>query len=114
MAYLPLNARSEFVRLLAPGVDIEMNFSDGCVFESSVRFQAASRAPNQPALSPTRGSGRGAVVDMSTAGAGTPACVAPDDDEDMHAAKQHNPLAAMSDAWRRGSRGRGLAIVMIP
>src|SRR5215471_5266280 len=56
MAYWPLNARSELVTPL--------NFSDGCVFDTTRRFHDASWAFISPALSPTLGSGLGATVDM--------------------------------------------------
>src|SRR4030088_1291565 len=72
MTYLPRNARSEFVRLLTPGVLRLMNCSDGGVFDSKRRFHDASAASNHPARSPMRGSGLGAVVDMLAAGDGAP------------------------------------------
>ncbi len=43
---------------------IPTNFSDGGVFESTLRFQIASPASLNPALRPTRGSGFGATVDI--------------------------------------------------
>src|SRR6266705_1541362 len=58
MAYGPENERSEFVT--------PANFSEGWVLESTRRFQCASAAVIRPARSPTRGSGLGAVVDMSS------------------------------------------------
>src|SRR5581483_8548026 len=64
MAYLPVNARSEFVSALAPGVLRLMKSFDGGVFETRCMFHDASPALNQPALSPMRGSGLGGVVDM--------------------------------------------------
>src|SRR5215510_4652550 len=60
MAYLPLNARSEFV---AP-----RNFSDGCVFDTTRRFQVASAAFIRPAPKPTRGSGDGGEVESPACG----------------------------------------------
>ena len=62
-----------------------MNADDGGVFEASRRFHAAAPASNQPALSPTRGSGLGAELDMFI-GPGIPACVADDEVEVAHAA----------------------------
>src|SRR2546425_11101557 len=58
MAYGPENERSE---LVTPA-----NFSDGRVFETTRRFHAASPAFISPARRPTRRSGVGAVVDMSS------------------------------------------------
>ena len=42
------------------------NFSDGRVFETTRRFQVASPAFISPARRPTRRSGLGAVVDISS------------------------------------------------
>src|SRR5438034_10296722 len=58
MTSLPENERSEFVT--------PANFSDGRVFETTRRFQVASPAFISPARSPTRRSGLGAVVDISS------------------------------------------------
>src|SRR5438093_13084312 len=85
MAYFPVNARSELVSLLSPGLLRLMKFSDGGVLDTSRRFQAASPALNQPAFSPTRGSGRGAAADMSRFGDG--AAPAGDDEDLAHAAR---------------------------
>jgi len=60
---------------------------DGRVFETRRRFHAASPASNQPALSPTRGSGFGLVAETVVFGAGAE----PADDEvddDAHAAAE--------------------------
>ena len=54
MAYLPVNARSEFVT--------PTNASVGGVDERSLMFHAASSASKSPAPRPTLGSGLGAVV----------------------------------------------------
>ncbi len=63
IAYFPENARSECV---APST-----FSVGGVVEISFRFQAACPASQTPAARPTRGSGDGAVSEMTGAtGAG--------------------------------------------
>src|SRR2546426_8704035 len=58
MAYGPENERSE---LVTPA-----NFSDGRVFETTRRFQVASPAFISPARRPTRRSGVGGVVDISS------------------------------------------------
>ena len=71
----PLKAMSELVTPL--------NFSDGCVSETTCMFHVASWALNWPALRPTRGSGLGADVDMLFAGAGL---LPPDAMEWLHAA----------------------------
>src|SRR5438270_9235545 len=68
MTYFPVNARSEFHRRLSPGSARLMNEGDGGVVETSRRFHAACAASNQPARSPTRGSGFGAFIDMSGVG----------------------------------------------
>jgi hypothetical protein len=58
---------------------------DGFVFETSLRFHAASPASNQPGLRPTRGSGFGLVAETVVLGPG--AEPADDDDvDDAHAA----------------------------
>src|SRR6266568_7208792 len=64
MAYSPTNARSEFTSRRSPGVLGLMKLSDGGVFDTRRRFHPASPALNQPARSPTRGSGLGAAIDM--------------------------------------------------
>jgi hypothetical protein len=61
MAYLPLNARSEFVMPLKLG--------GGGVSETTRRFHLASSASIKPAPSPIQGTGLGALADMPTAGA---------------------------------------------
>src|SRR5207249_9437211 len=58
MTSLPENERSEFVT--------PANFSDGRVFETTRRFQVASPAFIAPGRRPTRRSGVGAVVDISS------------------------------------------------
>src|SRR5215468_3985224 len=65
MAYLPLNAKSEFVAW--------RNFSDGSVFDSTRRFHDASAASIRPARRPTRGSGDGGEV-VSPACGGVEPC----------------------------------------
>src|SRR5687768_4482657 len=65
MAYFPLKARSELVSRRSPGVVGLKNFSEGGVFDTTRRFQAASPAFIHPARRPTLGSGLGAVVDRS-------------------------------------------------
>src|SRR5579862_9690257 len=49
-----------------------MKSLDGGVMETTSRFQIACPALNHPAFRPTRGSGVGAVADMSAEGAGAP------------------------------------------
>src|SRR5688500_6845109 len=61
---LPVKARSEFLSRASPGVVSLMNDADGRVLDTSVMFQRASPASNQPAFSPTRGSGLGGAADM--------------------------------------------------
>src|SRR5687767_379719 len=60
---LPVNARSEFVSRLSPGVVELVNFSDGRVDDTFRMFQIASPASHHPARSPTRGSGLGGTID---------------------------------------------------
>src|SRR5512143_956873 len=106
MAYRPVNAKSEFTRLRSPGVLLLRNADDGGVFESNRRFHAAVPASNHPAMRPTRGSGLGAVTDMS-AGDGEPACVAIDDGDVAHAAAASTVIAPdMSGAALERIRGR--------
>src|SRR5262249_769138 len=94
MAYLPVKARSELV--------IPVNFSDGGVFESTCRFQAASPASNFPARRPTRGSGLGAVVDMSPVGVGA---LAPETTaERAHAPAESSPMT--NDSFNTAAAGR--------
>src|SRR5690349_6262501 len=89
MAYLPVNARSEFV--------IPANFADGGVCESTCRFHDASPALNSPALRPTRGSGFGAVVDMSTEDAVVViGALADGEIAVLHAAAESTPMASDS------------------
>src|SRR6476620_808013 len=56
MTYLPVKARSALVW--------PRNSRGGGVCDSTLRFQVASPASNNPAFSPTRGSGFGGVADM--------------------------------------------------
>src|SRR5579859_5225826 len=75
---------------------MSMNCGDGRVSESTRRFHDASPASQRPALRPTRGSGLGALVDMSPTGAGPPP---PEDAVDgAHAAADSNPSASSSDS----------------
>src|ERR1700722_20214969 len=60
MAYGPLNARSELV--------LSTKSLDGGVFDIRRMFHAAWPASATPALSPTRGSGLGADIDMLLSG----------------------------------------------
>ena len=59
-----MNDRSELMNWKSPGVLRLMKSADGGVVDTRRRFHAASAAFIQPARSPTRGSGLGAVVDM--------------------------------------------------
>src|SRR6478752_1710781 len=61
---------SEFQSRLSLGVSVGRKAADGFVVETSRMFHAASAALNTPGLSPTRGSGLGALADMSGVGAG--------------------------------------------
>ena len=56
---------SELISPKSPGLFLLMKSADGGVRETTRRFHTASAASIQPARSPIRGSGRGAVVDMS-------------------------------------------------
>src|SRR5437867_6751368 len=85
MTYFPVKARSELVSLLSPGLLRLIKCSEGGVFDTSRRFQAASPALNHPAFSPTRGSGRCAAAGMSRFGDG--AATAGDDEDLAHAAR---------------------------
>lgn len=65
-------------------------------------FQAATPASNQPALSPTRGSGVGGVVDMSIRGAGgAPACA--DEALEQPVARMAPQPISETAAHRRGA-----------
>src|SRR5438445_10498539 len=75
MTSLPVNARSEFVT--------PANFSEGGVCDTTRRFQDAAAAFVTPARRPTRRSGLGAVVDMSSF-------------VEAHAARDNNPRASES------------------
>src|SRR5947209_3916825 len=99
-----MNARSEFVE--------PTNFSDGAVLEIKRRFHDASPARSRmravaesrrPGLSPTRGSGLGADVDMFGAGDALGLEDIVDDDE-AHAFTYSAPTA--SEANRNGAAGR--------
>ncbi|MEO8199796.1 MAG: hypothetical protein ABI679_04670, partial [Gemmatimonadota bacterium] len=74
-----------------------MNFSDGCVFETTRRFQDASAAFINPARRPTRGSGLGGVVDMLPAPAdGVAMLLLPaDEDDEAHPAIDNAPRASV-------------------
>src|SRR5450432_3809859 len=100
MAYWPVKARSEFV--------MPTNFADGCVRESTRKFQVASCASMSPACRPTRGSGFGAVADVLER---APASVARGDTpfsdiEDVEC--EH--AAVKSRATARDSAGRRTAV----
>src|SRR5215204_3534221 len=100
MAYLPVNARSEFVT--------STKFGEGGVLETTFRFQIASAASILPARRPTRGSGLGAFADMSGLGEGPPDSLELDP---AHAAVASRAAARDSDrsgvATMRGSlRGK--------
>src|SRR5580658_6226315 len=105
-----MNARSEFTSRRSPGVVGLMKSLDGGVFETTWRFQIASPASNQPALRPTRGSGLGAVIDMSPEGDGA-APGAEDDPPCAQAAVVSTTSAAVSEVCGavmhrpRGRRG---------
>src|SRR5947209_1869807 len=62
-----MKARSEFTNRRSPGVVSLMKSFDGRVNDTGFMFQIACAAVNHPAPSPTRGSGEGAVGDMSGA-----------------------------------------------
>src|SRR5215210_5024110 len=100
MAYLLVNARSEFVT--------STKFGDGGVLETTFKFQIASAASIFPAFSPIRGSGLGGFADMSRLGEGPPDSLELDP---AHAAVANRAAARDSDrsgvATMRGSlRGR--------
>src|SRR6266496_1379827 len=65
MTYDLVNDRSELMNAKSPGLLLLMKSGDGGVVETRRMFQAARAASIHPARSPTRGSGLGAVVDMS-------------------------------------------------
>src|SRR5436190_12093804 len=58
------------------------NFADGCVRETTRRFQVASCASMSPALRPMRGSGLGAAADIFAAGEGAEPDI--DDEPEWH------------------------------
>src|SRR5437588_10470183 len=97
-----MNARSEFTNRRSPGVLSLMKSLDGCVMDTGRRFQSACPASHHPALSPTRGSGVGGVVDMS----GAPDSDTPFMDEyRAHAPKARAPIASttydkLDSTWR--------------
>ena len=68
------------------------NFGGDCMFVTSRMFHVACCALCSPALRPTRGSGRGAVVDMS--GAGVALDALPPLPRDAHAARESAVTAA--------------------
>src|SRR5215813_12078881 len=76
--------------------------SEGGVFETSLRFQAAVPASVSPALSPTRGSGLGAVVDMA------PGDAAEDEDEEPAQAERETRPTRTADSRAEVRRASGL------
>src|SRR5688500_6468973 len=112
---LPVKARSEFLSRASPGVVSLMNDADGRVLDTSVMFQRASPASNQPAFSPTRGSGLGGAADMRDALGTFPVPAAGIgmvslDGDGAHAAADSTPAASESGTRRavgRGPRRRG-------
>src|SRR5438874_5187445 len=72
-----------------------MNDADGCVVETRRMFHDASAASNQPARSPMRGSGLGAVVDMF--GAGDTLAIVAVDPEVAHEASANRPTASVNE-----------------
>src|SRR3954468_3175859 len=85
-----MKAISEFTNLRSPGVLSLMKSLEGRVIETGWRFQIAMPGLNQAPLSPTRGSGEGAVVDMS----GAPESATPFIDElRAQAARASTPIA---------------------
>src|SRR3954466_5771757 len=85
-----MKAISEFTNRRSPGVLSLMKSLDGRVIDTGCRFQMAVPGLNQPPLSPTRGSGEGAVVDMS----GAPESATPFIDElRAHAARASIAIA---------------------
>src|SRR5689334_15533004 len=87
---------SEFQRRLSLGVPVGRNAADGLVVDTSRMFHAASAALNTPGLSPTRGSGLGALADMSGVGAILePMLVV--ELEVAHAPRAINPIASEKD-----------------
>src|SRR6185503_16887156 len=84
---------SEFQSRLSLGVPVGTNAADGFVVETSRMFHAASAALKTPGLSPTRGSGLGALADLSGVGAMVgPAPVV--EVEVAHAPRAINPIAS--------------------
>src|SRR4029078_1794263 len=83
---------SEFQSRLSLGDSVERKAADGFVVETRRMFHAASAALNTPALSPTRGSGLGALADMS--GVGAIAGPVPVELEVAHAPRAINPIAS--------------------
>lgn len=70
------------------------NCADGGVWERSWRFQDASPALNRPALSPTRGSGFGAAVDIDAVDAVVVGALADGEIAVLHAAAESIPMAS--------------------
>src|SRR4051812_37813676 len=102
------------MRRRSPGVVGFRKSFDGLVVETSLRFQAAVPASNQPALSPTRGSGFGFVAPTLMFGVG--AELADEVDEvDAHAvatsATQASPAVrrfrCLTGSWGTGDQGVG-------
>ncbi|MGH6690068.1 MAG: hypothetical protein ACREF4_05240 [Gammaproteobacteria bacterium] len=79
------------------------NSRAGGVFDTTLRFQTASAASNNPARRPMRGSGLGGVAVLASAAVVGTACgaAAPDDVVDAeHAIKTNNPATSESAARR--------------
>src|SRR3954469_12659878 len=96
---------SEFQRRLSLGVPVGMTAADGLVVDTRRIFHAASAALNTPGLSPTRGSGLGALTDR--AGAGAAAGPTPTVElEVAHAPRVMHPIVSDKDG-RSDSRFTG-------
>src|SRR5207245_10696420 len=65
MTYCPVKARSELRKAKSPGLVSSVNCAGFGAADTRRRFHAAEPAFIHPARSPTRGSGLGAVGDMS-------------------------------------------------
>ena len=68
----------------------------GGVCDSTCRFHEASPALNRPALSPTRGSGFGAVADVETMDPFVEGALAVEEIALLHAAAESTPMASDS------------------
>jgi hypothetical protein len=98
---------SEFLSRASPGVLRLMKSFDGRVVETSRIFHAATPASNQPALSPTRGSGVGGVVDMSSWGTGAAPACADDPLEQPVAITAPKPISEAAAHRRAAAEARG-------